>query len=126
MSYRNISVVLAVLIALSIYAHHKLSFDLAKAQAESPQNLMKSEERVRQDMIVISRQLGVTCTECHDVQNFKNGEKKTYKVALEHMKLVSILKDHGMNGKTGPEADCYLCHRGKLMPDYKEPATNKK
>ena len=126
MSYKKISIILAVLIVLSVYAHYKLSFDLAKAQAESPQGLMKSEEKVRQDMIVISRQLGVTCTECHDVQNFKNNEKKSYKTGFEHMKLVSILKEHGMNGKKEPEADCYMCHRGKLMPDYKEPAANKK
>lgn len=114
------------LVLLSIVAHHTLSFDLAKAHAESAQNLMQSEDQVRAQMLVISRQLGVTCNECHDVQNFKDGSKKNYQIGREHIQLVELLRGHGLDGKKEPQADCYMCHRGKLMPDYKEPAGNVK
>lgn len=114
-------IALVILSLLSLVASQKLSFDLSRAQAESAQNLKKSEEKVREEMIVISRQLGVTCTECHNVQDFKNGDKKTFKVGLEHIKLTEMLRENGMNGKSGrPEASCFMCHHGKLRPDYKE------
>lgn len=79
-----------------------------------------SEEQMREQMIVISRQVGVTCTTCHNTDNFKSDKKDSFKIAKEHMKLTQLLIDGGMNGKTGPKADCYMCHRGQLKPDYKE------
>jgi hypothetical protein len=71
-------------------------------------------------MIVISRQLGVTCTECHNLQNFASDEKKSFKVAKDHMRIVETLHSSGFDGKKGPEASCYMCHKGQLRPDYKE------
>lgn len=71
-------------------------------------------------MVVISRHLGVTCTECHNLKNFRDDSKKAFKVSLEHMKWVELLKANGMDGKNAPEATCYMCHRGLLQPAYKE------
>lgn len=93
--------------------------------SQSVTSFVSEEERIREQMITISRELGVTCTECHKVTNFADGSKKTFKVSLDHMKLTQMLKQNGMDGKKGPEATCYMCHRGKLMPDYKEPASKK-
>ncbi len=90
--------------------------------SESVAAFVSKEEQIREQMITISRELGVTCTECHKITNFTDGSKKSYKVGLEHMKLTQMLKENGMDGKKGPTATCYMCHRGKLMPDFKEPA----
>lgn len=93
--------------------------------AESVTKFVTKEEKIREQMVTISRELGVTCTACHNVQNFASDEKKTFKVGREHMKLTQMLKENGFDGKKGPESTCYMCHRGKLRPDYKEPASNK-
>jgi hypothetical protein len=34
--------------------------------------------------------------------------------------LRQLLIDNGFDGKRGPKADCYMCHRGDLKPKYKE------
>lgn len=91
-----------------------------KGYTESASKLKTSEEKVRQEMIVMSRQLGVTCSECHNVQNFASDEKKTFKVAKDHMRIVATLRGNGFDGKKGPEASCYMCHQGTLRPEYKE------
>lgn len=95
------------------------------ARSESVAAFVSKEEAIREQMITISRELGVTCTECHKVSNFADGSKKSFKVGLEHMKLTQMLKDNGLDGKKGPAATCYMCHRGKLMPEYKEPTAKK-
>ena len=91
------------------------------AKAESVKEIKTQEEIVREEMIEMSRHLGVTCTECHQVKNFKDDTKSTFKIALEHKKLVQVLKSNGMDGiGKNPMADCFMCHRGKLKPDYLE------
>lgn len=94
--------------------------------AQTVQKILKDEEQVRQEMVRISREIGVTCTTCHDVKNFKSETLKAYKIGKEHMKITDMLRDKGFNGKSGPEATCYMCHRGKLKPDYLEPELDKK
>ena len=94
-----------------------------RGYTESAQKLKMQEKEIREQMLTISEDLSVTCSECHNLNNFKDNSKKGFKVGLEHMKLVEILKERGMDGKRGPEATCYMCHRGKLMPDYKRPVT---
>lgn len=89
--------------------------------AQTPEKIKKSEEDIRQEMIKISRQLGVTCTECHSTKNFKSAEKPNYKVSLAHMKMTEALKQQGFSGKNNePEASCFMCHRGQLKYEFKE------
>ncbi|MBO9667238.1 MAG: photosynthetic reaction center cytochrome c subunit [Bdellovibrio sp.] len=102
-----------------------LSFIGSLTEAEPVSKFVTKEEKIREEMVVISRELGVTCTECHNVQNFASSEKKTFRVGKDHMKLTQMLKDNGFDGKKGPMATCYMCHRGKLSPDYKEPLSAK-
>lgn len=92
-----------------------------KGYSESASQIKTNENKIRQDMIVISRQLGVTCTECHNVQNFASDEKKTFKVAKDHMRITETLRSSGFDGKKGPEVSCFMCHQGKLRPSYKDP-----
>lgn len=95
--------------------------DIDVAHAESAQKVKSQDEEMRQTMIVMSRHLGVTCTVCHNTENFKSDEKMPFKVAKDHIKLTQLLIDNGMDGKNGhPKADCFMCHRGALKPDYKE------
>lgn len=90
-------------------------------QAQSAQKMKSQDEEMRQSMVVISRQLGVTCTTCHKTENFKSDEKVPFKVAKDHIKLTQLLIDNGMDGKNNrPKADCFMCHRGNLRPDYRE------
>lgn len=90
------------------------------ARAESAQKIKAKEEEIRQNMILISRQLGVTCTECHNMKNLRDNSLKSFKVAQEHIKIVEVLKLNGLDGKKGPEASCYMCHRGQMQIPYKE------
>ena len=99
---------------------------LLSAQSSSSAATIKSnEELMREQMIVISRQLGVTCITCHNTDNFKSDSKDAFKVAKEHMKLTQGLIDMGMNGKGTAKADCYMCHRGQLKPAYQEKISKK-
>lgn len=99
----------------------------ATALAQTPAKIKSEEELMREQMVTISRQLGVTCTKCHNTENFKSDKKMEFKVAKEHMKITQLLIDSGMDGKRGPKASCYMCHRGELKPRYQEPAgTNQK
>lgn len=79
-------------------------------------------ELQRESMIKISRQLGVTCTYCHDVKNYKDGSMKTHGVTLNHMKIVETLNKQYKNKIS--TVDCYMCHRGKAVPEYKEKLNN--
>ena len=88
--------------------------------SQSAQKLKSEEEIVREEMIEISKQLNVTCTECHKVDKFKDSSKPTFKTAREHLKIVQVLKQSGFDGKQGPLATCYMCHRGELRPAYRE------
>ena len=80
-----------------------------------------SELAQREAMVKMSRQLGVTCNHCHDVKNFKDPKLDNFKIAKDHMRIVDLLNAQGFTGKKAPKADCFMCHRGKSMPDYKEP-----
>ena len=107
------------LIAISIYFLSSLSL------AQTPEKLKQTEEEIRKEMISISSQLGVTCTECHNVKNFKDDSKKSFKISLKHLKMVELLKLNGLSGNNSePEASCFMCHKGKLHFKFKEPITD--
>lgn len=76
-------------------------------------------DKYRDQMIVISRQLGVTCTHCHDTKNYRDNSKKTHQIAKAHMEMVDMINEkykHSFSEKV----DCYMCHKGTAKPDYKE------
>lgn len=107
------------LIAITIYFLSSISL------AQTPEKIKQTEEEIRKEMISISSQLGVTCTECHNVKNFKDDSKKSFKVSLKHLKMVELLKLNGLSGNNSePEASCFMCHKGKLHFKFKEPITD--
>lgn len=80
------------------------------------------DQEVRELMLSWSRQLKVTCTECHNPKNFKDSSKPSFKTALEHARIVEWLKNNGFPKPTPgqtkiPEASCSFCHHGKLKPE---------
>ncbi len=87
---------------------------LQVATSDSAEKFKKEEEITRIRMLQISRELGVTCTECHSSKNWKDDSKLTFKIARDHMKTVEILRNHDFDGKKYPEASCYMCHQGRL------------
>lgn len=90
------------------------------------QKLKAQEEAIREQMLSISRQLGVRCTACHNLKNFASDEMAAFKVSKEHLRITQLLIDAGMDGKQGrPKADCYMCHRGELKPPPYNPAATK-
>lgn len=97
----------------------------SQVQGEGVGKIITNEEKIREEMVQISRELGVTCSECHNVQNFADATKKSFQISAKHMKLTNLIRANGFDGKNGPIMTCYMCHRGKLIPDYKEPASNK-
>ncbi len=74
----------------------------------------KEQEIVRVQMVQMSRELGVTCIECHSTKNWKDGSKATFKIAKDHIKTVELLRGSGYDGKKYPEASCFMCHQGRL------------
>ena len=96
-----------------------------EAKSQSAQILKSKESEIRENMITISRQLGVTCTECHNPNNFRDDAKPSFKVGKDHMRMMEVMRERGFDGKRGPEVTCYMCHRGQLKIDYKEPAEKK-
>lgn len=83
----------------------------ALKNARVGEKLDKDEDlAVRENMVSISRQLGVTCTYCHDINNFKFDKKETYAIAREHIRITTLLNEQGFKGK--PRVSCNLCHRG--------------
>ena len=107
------SIYIKILIACSLLT--------ISVQAQLSEKIKQTEEEIRQEMIVISRQLGVTCNECHHIKNFKDASKRSYQIALKHIKVVELLKLNGFSGSSNePEASCYTCHKGKLKFQFKE------
>lgn len=82
--------------------------------------LTAEEEKQRAYMVEISRQIGVTCTYCHDVKNFKNSSMKEWKVSKRHIDFVKSVNQDPKK-LLGPKMDCYMCHRGEAKPEFREP-----
>lgn len=95
-------------------------------QAENIVKIKLKEQEVREQMIQISKELGVTCNECHNVSNFADASKPAFKISREHIKIVSLLKQNGFDGKKGTEASCFMCHQGKLNPNLSDKKTHSK
>ena len=109
-----------LLVTVFSFSFLLLLFFAPEGRSQSAAKIKSHDEVVREEMIEMSRQLSVTCTECHRVDNFKDNAKLNFKIAKEHLEIVELLKSKGFDGKAGPMATCYMCHRGALKPAYKE------
>ncbi len=89
-----------------------------RGHSQGVQKLKTDEDAIRESMTKLTREIGVTCTECHNIKDFKDDAKLNFRVGSEHIKITQMLKDKGFDGKNGPEASCYMCHKGELKPKY--------
>lgn len=80
--------------------------------------LSKDQEiKVREEMVHIAKQLGVTCTYCHKTEQFRDSSLKTYQTAKEHIRITELLNSkEAFNSK--PKVSCYTCHQGKAKFEY--------
>ena len=94
---------------------------LVSAAASNNNFGLKGDElKHREQMVEISRQLGVTCIHCHNTSDFKSDKMPTWQTAKKHMEVVEAL-NRDFKAQLGvKKVDCFMCHRGKHMPDYKE------
>ncbi len=120
---RNPAIFLSLLFSLGILGTLLLLlFAAQQASSQLPSQLKIEDQNYRNYMIKISRQLGITCNTCHNTSHFESPEKIQFKIAKDHMRITQALVDAGFDGKNGRAmADCYMCHRGQLKPDYIEP-----
>ncbi len=102
----------------------------SKSSIESPTPVLLAKNtfstKDKETMIHWSRQLGVTCIYCHNLDNFKDNSKLTFKTSLKHHQMVRVLQEEIFSERDKGNAlkvkvDCYMCHRGKGVPDYVEP-----
>ena len=75
-----------------------------------------NEQKIREEMLRLTKELGTTCAECHNLSNFKSSDRPSFKIAAQHMQVVTVLKANGFDGVKGPLASCKMCHRGELKP----------
>lgn len=93
----------------------------SQVEAESPAEIKLDEEAIRKQMVQWTEELGVTCTECHNLRNFKDSQSKGFRVGRDHARIVNLMKANGFDGIKGPLANCYMCHRGDLHPPVHSP-----
>ena len=76
--------------------------------------------KLRAQMVQISKELGVTCTFCHNSENFKDSKNKNFITAKDHFRVLAILNsDQGFKSK--PKVTCYTCHKGQSKFEYMKP-----
>lgn len=122
---------LSLLIPISTYSNSSHSSNATESTPTTDSAPITSNSKIsptnnKEIMIQWSRQLGVTCMHCHNLDNFNDDSKHNFKIALKHNQMVQILqqevfaeRDKGNVLKV--KVDCYMCHRGKEMPAYIEP-----
>ncbi len=85
--------------------------------ADSAKPEPDADMKVREQMVQISRELGVTCTYCHNSENFKDPKNKNFGIARDHIRITQLLNsEQGFKGK--PKVTCYVCHQGEAKFDY--------
>lgn len=118
--------IIGILIPIGTYSTPPNSSDTTETPSITPNSKIPLSHN-KEIMIQWSRQLGVTCMHCHNLDNFNDDSKLNFKIALKHNQMVKILqqevfveRDKGNVLKV--KVDCYMCHRGKEMPAYIEPS----
>lgn len=118
----NSKLKIALLLCLSALVFSE-ALEVYGSTKNMPQSSTKklNDIEMRNWMVQISKELGITCAECHNTKNFKDGSSQNFKVALNHMMILKQINDGFKKDWRRPEASCFMCHQGKLRPEYKAP-----
>ena len=86
---------------------------------------MKSKEEMRKYMKSISKDLGVKCSHCHDMDD-KSIDTPEKEIAREMMILTRQINDYLYSLHTEKDemiisVSCWTCHKGELEVEHKRP-----
>ena len=96
-------------------------FSLEAYSQKISKNEVANDLAMREYMLDISKQLGVTCNYCHNVKNYKDESMKTHQVSKQHMRVLHMLNTEGFVGQNSLKVDCFMCHQGKPKFKYQLP-----
>ena len=91
---------------------------------KTPNNLkvldFTSTKDVKKYMKMISKDLGVKCKYCHDM-NDKSIDTEHKNIARFMMTMVQTQNDSVFNYEGAPQISCWTCHRGSTAPELVRP-----
>ena len=91
---------------------------------KTPKNLKildyTSNKDVKKYMKMISKDLGVKCKYCHDM-NDKSLDNEKKEITRVMMRMVQTQNDSLFNWKGASQISCWTCHRGSTMPELIRP-----
>ena len=91
---------------------------------KTPKNLkvldFTSTKDVKKYMKMISKDLGVKCKYCHDM-NDKSIDTEHKNIARFMMTMVQTQNDSIFNYEGAPQISCWTCHRGSTAPELVRP-----
>ena len=91
---------------------------------KTPKNLkvldFTSTKDVKKYMKMISKDLGVKCKYCHDM-NDKSIDTKHKDIARFMMTMVQTQNDSVFNYEGASQISCWTCHRGSTAPELVRP-----
>ena len=91
---------------------------------KTPKNLkvldLKTTKEVKKYMKMISKDLGVKCKYCHDM-NDKSLDTEHKNIARFMMTMVQTQNDSIFNYEGAPQISCWTCHRGSTAPELVRP-----
>ena len=86
---------------------------------------MQSKSELKKYMKIISKDLGVKCNHCHDLED-KSIDTEEKEIAREMIRLTRYLNDLLNDVSEKDEnykkyVSCWTCHHGKLEPQHSRP-----
>jgi cytochrome c-type biogenesis protein CcmH/NrfF len=91
---------------------------------KTPKNLkvldFTSTKDVKKYMKIISKDLGVKCKYCHDM-NDKSIDTEHKNIARFMMTMVQTQNDSVFNYEGASQISCWTCHRGSTAPELARP-----
>ena len=106
-------IVLSIILSAAVIAGDK-----------TPKNLkvldFTSTKDVKKYMKMISKDLGVKCKYCHDM-NDKSIDTEHKNIARFMMTMVQTQNDSLLNLEGAPQISCWTCHRGSTAPELVRP-----
>ncbi len=94
------------------------------AAGTAPENLQvlkyKDLQLTKNHMKEISRDLGVKCKFCHDLDDFSDDGNKHKTLSRTMMRMVITVNTDFLNWKDADQVTCWSCHQGKKYPPKKK------
>ncbi|HJL77911.1 MAG TPA: photosynthetic reaction center cytochrome c subunit family protein [Candidatus Marinimicrobia bacterium] len=91
---------------------------------KTPKNLkvldFTSSKEVKKYMKMISKDLGVKCKYCHDM-NDKSLDTEHKEITRLMMQMIQTQNDSVFNYEGASQVSCWICHRGSSEPELVRP-----